>query len=135
MRAFVGAIVGVLGLLGASCTGPSCSSAICGCWEPFTVDMEITVVDQAGTPVEGIDAICLNEGEAIATSDGAGLIARSFDTRVSPGCGPERCNNVTLNDPLGRCEGVQSTLVALNFSTVSLPCVAIGDDDDDDSAR
>lgn len=127
------AALAALALFQTSCTGATCASAICGCWEPFTVDLEITVVDQDGDPVEGIDAICLNESSAVATSDAAGLIARSFDTRVSPSCGPERCNNVTLTDPQGRCEGTQSTLAALNFSTVTLECTAVGDDDD--SAR
>ncbi len=122
-------LVGLAALLSSSCTGATCVSAICGCWEPFTVELEITVVDEQENPREGIAAICLNEGEAIAVSDEAGVIAQTYDTRVSPGCGPERCNTITLTDPSGACEGTQSTIAMLNFTTVELRC-AVGDDDD-----
>mgnify|MGYP007046913042 CR=1 FL=1 len=123
------AFLGLTALLASSCTGPSCSSAICGCWEPFRVDLEITVVDQDGDPLQDIEAICLNEGEPIAVSGVDGVIAHSFDTRVSPGCGPERCRTITLSDPAGLCDGTQSTIAVLNFTTVELTCEAPGDDD------
>lgn len=127
------ALIGLAALASSSCTGASCASAICGCWEPFTVEMEITVVDQDATPREGIEATCLNEGEPIAVSDAAGVIAKDYETRVSPGCGPERCNTIILSDPTGLCDGTRSTIGALNFTTVELTCAA--GDDDDDSAR
>jgi hypothetical protein len=129
LRPVHAAILGLAALLTSSCTGATCVSAICGCWEPFTVEMEITVVDEDQNPREGIAAICLNEGDAIAFSDADGVIAKDYDTRVSPGCGPERCNTITLTDPSGACEGTRSTIAVLNFTTVVLTC-AVGDDDD-----
>ncbi len=123
------ALLGLGALLASSCTGANCVSAICGCWEPYTVNLEITVVDEDAEPREGIAAICLNEGEAIAFSDENGVIAKDYETRVSPGCGPERCNTITLTDPSGACEGTQSTIAIMNFTTVELRC-AVGDDDD-----
>ena len=88
---------------------------------------------QDGEPIEGMSAVCVNEGSAVATSDADGLLAASFDSRVSEACGPERCNSLTITDPTGACEGTSSSLVALNYTTVSLTCGSVGDDDD--SAR
>ncbi|MCO4770181.1 MAG: hypothetical protein KDA24_09145 [Deltaproteobacteria bacterium] len=121
----------------AGCNATNCAQSICGCWEDFTVSLEMTVVDQFGDGVDGVRAICVNEDAPVATTNGDGELMQTFDTRVSPGCGTERCNTLTLLDPEGRCEGTQSTLAALNFSTVTLTCTELGDDDDDDddSAR
>jgi len=132
-RALLAALPLAAAWLLASCTGPTCASAICGCWEQETAQVNFTVVDIDGDPIEGIDMICINESVALATSDAAGLIATSFETRVSPGCGPERCNRLTLSDPTGACDGTDSTLQVLNGSTVTLDCDVVGDDDD--SAR
>ena len=119
-------------LSGAGCTGDDCGRPICGCWVDDTVDLQITVVDQAGTPLEGIDLVCVNEDTPVASSDAEGVAGTIFETRVSPGCGPERCNSITLIDPTGRCEGTSSTLAVLNDTTVPLVC-AEGDDDDSGS--
>ena len=116
-------------LSGAGCAGDDCGRPICGCWIDDTVDLQVTVVDQAGDPLEGIDLICVNEDTPIASSNIEGVAGTIFDTRVSPGCGPERCNSITLSDPTGRCEGTSSSLAVLNDTTVLLVC-AEGDDDD-----
>ena len=116
-------------LSGAGCTGDDCGRPICGCWIDDTVDLQITVIDQAGAPLEGIDLICVNEDTPVASSDVEGVAGTIFETRVSPSCGPERCNSLTLSDPTGRCEGASSSLAVLNDTTVTLVC-AEGDDDD-----
>ena len=63
-----------------------------------------------------------SEQAAFATSGVDGLITGTLETRVSEGCGLERCSNVTLVDPVGDCAGTQSTLLVLNQTTVSLSC-------------
>jgi hypothetical protein len=119
--------------LSSSCTGDTCGRPICGCWEDVSVTLEITVVDQLGDPIPGIDALCVNEDTPVATSGDDGVISTRFETRVSEACGTERCNSVTLSDPTGACSGTESSLLALNRSTVALTCGSPGDDDD--SAR
>jgi|GEM_PF-4658920 len=125
------------GLLLASalggCTGDDCGRPICGCWEDVSVALDVTVLSDLGEPVQGITAICVNEDAAVATSDADGLLSARFDTRLSQACGTERCNSLTLTDPTGRCEGTQSSLIALNRTTVTVDCDPDGDDDD--SAR
>ncbi len=116
-------------LWSAGCAGDDCGRPICGCWTDETLDLQITVVDQDGIPLEGIDLICVNEDTPVASSDVEGVAGALFETRVSPGCGPERCHSLTLSDPTGRCEGTSSSLAMLNDTTVSLVC-AEGDDDD-----
>ncbi len=114
----------------AGCPNAECGRPICGCWEAVSVTLDLTLVDGAGEPVPDISVICTNEDSAIATSNAEGVVAHTFDTRVSDGCGPERCNTLTLVDPSGRCTGVESTLLALNGTTIPLSCGGAADDDD-----
>ena len=89
-------LLGLTPLLGAAlcaivlggCAGVECGRPVCGCWEDITVSLEITVVDQDGAPIPGLNAVCVNEDSAVATSTEAGLLAASFDSRVSEACGP-----------------------------------------------
>ena len=113
----------------AGCTDDDCGRPICGCWTDETLDLQIRVTDQDGNPLEGIDLICVNEDIPVASSDFEGLAGTMIETRISPGCGPERCNSITLSDPTGRCEGTATSLAVLNDTTVTLFC-AEGDDDD-----
>ena len=119
-------LLALLSLTG--CDGPDCGRPICGCWEDATVSLDITVVDQDSDPLEGIELVCVNEQAAFATSGVDGLITGTLETRVSDGCGLERCSSVTLLGPIGDCSGTQSTLLILNETTVTLTCGA-GDDD------
>lgn len=115
------------------CGDVECGRPVCGCWEPTTVELSLTLVDGAGDPVPDINVICVNEDAPVATSDADGVVSHTFDTRVSDACGVERCNSLTLVDPAGACSGAESTLLALNGTTIVLSCG--GAPDDDDSAR
>ena len=117
----------------AGCDGEDCGRAICGCWESVSVNLDVLVLDQRGEPVEGMQAVCINEDSPVGTTDGDGRITANFDTRLSQVCGTERCNSLTLSDPEGRCGSTQSSLLVLNSTTVTVDCSAVGDDDD--SAR
>ena len=119
-RRVIPALLATLALAG--CTDRQCQSAICGCWEPAEVALDIEVLDELGRPVPGASAFCVNEDDAVAVAGDDGLLAATLETRVSPGCGVERCSSLTILDPSGRCEGVESTLSVLNESTVTLAC-------------
>lgn len=113
---------GAAGNGGSSSGGPDCSMSLCGCWESVTMTFDATVQDASTMmPLVGIELVCKGEATAIATSDAAGKLSFSIQTMSSPGCGFERCNNMTLRDPLAVHGDLDGTYYSFNGKTVSMP--------------
>ena len=79
-----------------------CARSFCGCWEDITLRYSARIVDAGGAPAAGVSAVCHGETEPIATSSADGVLAFEIETQTSPGCGYQRCRNMTLTDPQGR---------------------------------
>ncbi|MBK9262946.1 MAG: hypothetical protein IPM54_24470 [Polyangiaceae bacterium] len=101
--------------------GDDCGMSLCGCWEDTTMTFDATVEDASTMmPLSGIELFCKGEDTAIAVSDAAGKLIFSIETKSSPGCGFERCTNMTLHDPNGAHMDVDGTYYTFNGKTLSM---------------
>jgi hypothetical protein len=79
-----------------------CARSLCGCWEPATLHYRAELRDAEGAPAADVEMFCHGEEAPIARSDVNGVLEFEIETERSPGCGYQRCRNMTLRDPQGR---------------------------------
>jgi hypothetical protein len=98
---------------------PNCGMSFCGCWEDTTIAFSAKVLDgQTMAPVAGVEVYCVPEMESVAVSDAMGNVSFTVETKVSPGCGLERCNNLRFHDPVGPLADTTGSYYELNGKDV-----------------
>lgn len=105
----------------SSSSSDDCGMSLCGCSSDAIMDFDATVQDATTMmPLAGIELVCFGESTPIAVSDGTGKLNYSIQTRSSPGCGFDRCNNMKLHDPSGAHMDLEGTYYTFNEKTLSL---------------
>jgi hypothetical protein len=104
----------------SSTTGdPGCGMSFCGCWEDTTIQFAAKVLNgQTMDPVAGIEVYCGEETDPVGVSDAMGNVSFSVETKVSPGCGLERCNQLRFHDPVGSLADTTGSYNELNGKDV-----------------
>lgn len=106
---------------GQSDSGLDCGATFCGCSEDVSIDVSTTIWNgQMDTPVEGATLTCLGEDSPRGTSEADGVIAFQLETRESPGCGLEDCNNVLIAVENSGLVALETSLDAILDQVVTL---------------
>ena len=64
-----------------------CSKSVCGCYKDHSTTVTIRLTDADSTPIAGATLICLDNGESLGATSGAGLIRMRVEGKSSPDCG------------------------------------------------
>jgi len=106
---------------GQSDSGLDCGASFCGCSEEVSLDVSTTIWNgQLDAPVEGATLTCVGEDAPRDTSEADGVIAFQLETRESPGCGFDDCNNVLIAVENSGLVAQETSLYAILDQVVTL---------------